>query len=184
MIHWGTRILLVWLLMGCHDPDSFLSGKWFTAELTTEDSTAMAQEVAALLGCKSDGCALFVELNLGHYGEDVVGVIRFYRDKDRVSATACDIEGCGCQSIRGVYRGDDVFRFTFRDCAGCLRTAEIQRETDDRIIWKLNNADKQVSMDVECLTPTPDISADLPFDRLTSESRLTVADKACDECAL
>jgi hypothetical protein len=175
------------VLSGCHDPDRFLSGKWFTNELSSANSTTTALEVGKILGCQTEDCELYIEMNLGHYGEDVVGVIRFYRDENRISPASCAVEGCDCRSIRGVYRGDSIFRFTFMDCAGCTRTAEVRWETDDRIIWQLSTNDRQGSSDASCI-PYPEeldeFNIELPLGKLNSESQLTVADKACEECSL
>jgi len=186
MLRLRTDLLLViFALSGCHDPDRFLSGKWFTSELANSESGASASEVAQILGCQTDDCELFVEMNLGHYGEDVVGVIRFYRDQNRVSPTTCDVEGCGCRSIRGVYREDGMFRFNFVDCGGCLRTAEVEWETDDRIVWQLSSDDRLNHTDSDCVPYTTELdklTIELPLSKLGNESQLTVADKACDEC--
>ena len=184
-----TRFLvIVWglaTLSGCHDPDSFLSGKWFSDELTLQENTGDAAALAQILGCKTENCELFIEMNLGHYGQDVVGVLRLYRDENRVSPATCEVEGCSCRSIRGAYRGDDVFRFNFLDCNGCTHMAEIVRDTDDRLVWTISTNDYEKRGGTGCgnsSTDTEAMSVDFTMVRLSEESQLTVSDKACDEC--
>ena len=172
-------------LSGCHDPDSFLSGKWFSENLALPEHAGDAAVLGQLMGCQTEACELFIEMSLGHYGEDVVGVIRFYRDENRVSVTTCEVEGCGCRSIRGVYRNDGVLRFNFVDCSGCLRTAEVVRVTDERLIWTVSHSEDHLDPTSECQAAVrSDASLDITLVKLSAESQITVSDKACSECPL
>ena len=85
------------------DSERFLSDKWVLAAPLDEGGLD-----TRFLGCTGDEatCRRWIELNLGHFGEDVVGTLVFFDDRLRVRDTrTCTDEtfGCSCRYVSGTY---------------------------------------------------------------------------------
>ncbi len=152
----ASALLVGGTLQGC-DSERFLSGQWFTSQTEAgfeKKPNATTQR--------------WIELNLGHYGEDVVGIIRFYGDQNRTITEECASGSkCTCQQIDGHYDLDaETVYFRFVDCDGKSRTAAVTRVSSDELSWRIDDV--------------PQIDR---FRRTKSENQLTIdRDKACTQC--
>ena len=158
------------------DADSYLSGQWFS-------SVDMADQ----LGVAKSGQGIWVELNLGHYGEEVVGVIRYYKSDDRNPGQVVQCgdrekdpahkEGepaleCTCEFLGGVFDSDsETLSFTVHDCAGKARCVSMHRENDSLLTWTMDSCGGGGQ------------AKSVTFDRKKDESQLSTNDKACTKCS-
>lgn len=177
-------MIAVLLAAGCDD-DSFLGGKWVPTQLTAGDGGG-ARAFGAFLGrCPtgdtSEACELFVDFSLGHYGDDVVGVVRYYENESRQREVVCapdDDVFCSCMSIRGKYN-EPKFDFQLTDCHGLERNAQMVRKTSDQVELVIFDAPA-----ADC-PGKPDCTT-LRFDleKTLNEDQLTPRDIACTACQL
>jgi hypothetical protein len=177
-----TLVVLAMLagsLLGC-DQDIFLSGKWFTTETETADE-ATAAAIGEALGCvapmlaagEPDPCATYLEMSLGHFGEDVVGWLRLWEDERAFTVPTNLPCGCVCQQVDGNYRPDSLV-FSMKSChvdetgqwAPRLVRVEMTRRGSGEIRWSFDTFASEMRI---TLTKTHD------------EGQLTATDKA--ECA-
>lgn len=106
-----TAAVCFTVLMGCND-DRFLSGQWLLSEGGEKAIDGR------LFGCQGseEECRVWIEVNLGHFGEDVVGVIRWFDDQNRLKRRACNAKNPAecCLYVEGRFR-DDRFTFDYED---------------------------------------------------------------------
>ncbi|MFT5430475.1 MAG: hypothetical protein ACI9OJ_001149 [Myxococcota bacterium] len=171
--------LMAGTLLGC-DQDIFLSGKWFTTETESADE-ATAAAIGRELGCvaplpatgEPDPCATYMELSLGHFGEDVVGWLRLWEDERAFTVPANLPCECACQQVDGNYRPDSLV-FSIKSChvdetgqwTPKVIRVEMGRQGSGEIRWSFDASDSAMRI---TLTKTHD------------EGQLTATDKA--ECA-
>jgi hypothetical protein len=157
--HW---LLLIVLLLGC-DADRFLSGQW----------TSISPVPLSSLGLSaSDDLKVHIELNLGHYGQDVVGVVRFVgtaeHNFDTLGCAALDeLPACPCNRVDGTYKASSgKVYFDLVNCNKGKQRTVLHREGD------------QLAGTLEIVDGTLDIE----FEQSATEGELTSSDKACDPC--
>ena len=161
------------LLMGACDQDRFLSGQWIIAP--EEDGTEPGRDMEPLFACDptddvanpvdedsgQQGCTKWLELNLGHFGEDVVGSLRFFDTAARLQQTICtETTRCSCGYVQGRFANDKLI-LTHRDCTGdrvvettirVVSSSELQWELPGETV-KLVPSDRPVTgLDKECKT--------------------------------
>jgi len=155
-------LVILVVLCGC-DADRFLSGQW----------TSTAAVELELLGISdSGGQKVNIELNLGHYGQDVVGVSRFVgTEVHNFETLGCqpvnDLPVCPCNRIDGTYKSSSgKFYFELKSCSGVdFRT--VLHENGDLLEGTIEIASQEI---------------DIEFEQTASEGELTSSDKSCDSC--
>jgi hypothetical protein len=156
--------LLVLILFSACDADRFLSGQW-----TTTSPIALNQ-----LGLTVDPeLAVNIELNLGHYGQDVVGVIRFVgTSKHNFYTLGCqaldELPACPCTRVDGTFKASSgKFYFDLVNCGGGKHRTVLHESGD-------------------FLKGTVEMSGggmlEVEFEQSAGENGLTSSDKACDPC--
>jgi hypothetical protein len=132
------------LTVGC-DQDRYLSGTWVLK--AADDGSDPPPLRAELLGCAPlleegrlvAGCNKWMDLNLGHFGSEVVGTIRLYDSHIRTNSneTACSETAlCACQYIQGQLRGSRL-DFQFRDCKGQQQLGTLIVTSDQELLWHI-----------------------------------------------
>jgi len=155
-----VRILMLLSLVAlCScDSDRFLSGQWTTVEASDD----LAKDLD-----------LHIELNLGHFGSDVVGVVRFVTtEKYQFTSLSCDatdnLPVCPCSRLNGTYKSNrETLYMELVDCDGKERDL-VLHEGGAGLKGTLETAGGQM-LDVE-------------FEETKSERQLTTSDRSCDEC--
>ena len=156
---------------GCTD-DRVLSGQWQTSERVVDPLGILLNPCEG----RGPGClpGAFVQFNLGHYGRDVVGTLRFLGGTDLVPDPAVALRqcgatnGCDCQRITGVYDAEGKrFEFFLPTCADPVTDPSRTRQLvtlrlldNDTLEWEVNGQAIRVL-------------------RAKEEKSLTVEDKAC-----
>ena len=152
-------------LLGCNE-SQVLSGQWFSAD------------PMPLTYFHHDGdvqTPYYLELNLGHYGSEVVGVARYFtkHDQHALNWPACHAElpGCRCNEVVGNYNMEKKRLRLYLDpyCSGTVRLLELHLEQDDEMVWKVPKDETNIAKTVV-------------FDRTLEESGLTAKHKACEPC--
>lgn len=140
------------LMAGC-DQSSFLGGQWVVEE-SADGPSADEGISGAALQCTQEfdeennlvvDCERkWIELNLGHFGEQVVGTLRFYESPNRSNATRtkCTTKNqCCCQYIDARLRADAIRDFTWKDCAGDLHEGTISVVDNSTLRWTIGQGD-------------------------------------------
>lgn len=133
---WARRLaalLILPLCVSACDSERFLDGRWV---LDNPENGLNTQA----LGCKGskEECTVYPELILGHFGEEVVGVVRYFDDPKRKDESACDRCG-GCQSIEeNDFDGETLF-FRFKPCEGSHYNQRIDTDGTS-VTWKVIDA--------------------------------------------
>lgn len=163
-----SMVALVGLTLGC-SADNYLSGQWF--ERVTLDAGGQPLP-------PTNGTGLWVELNLGHYGEDVVGVIRFYKSSNRTKNDRIDCNDpeyvCSCDFVEGRYDSDsEIMAFDFLSCVEprVRLCATLKRHSDTETEWAMRPCDQ----------PTADGDV-ATFEQTKPGDQLIFTDKACTKC--
>jgi hypothetical protein len=161
-----SATLLIVLTLGC-DTDRILSGQWFSVE-------ALPYEY---IGGSED---MYVELNLGHYGREVFGVLRFYTTEVQTTDNrkVCSQESvCGCQAIQGTYNASRKrFVFSFKPClpppeaTGASQIAIVTLSDTNELIWETKEKENDVAQIKKIV-----------LERTKNESQLRSLDKMCDD---
>lgn len=177
MMRLTLALLAAVVLLSRCDADNFLSGQWFSRQEMTDGQGLLVPNVPA------NGTGAWVELNLGHYGGDVVGVIRFYTSPNRLPGDEVPCAGtflaCTCEFVDGRYDSDtETMVFKFPSCERPKPTeprdelcASLRRVSGDEVAWTMR--------------PCSDASAPpatASFLRTEPESGLVPDDKACTKC--
>jgi hypothetical protein len=153
-----TLLITAILLAGGCNADSFLSGQWTTIEPRQD----LGSDVK-----------LHLELNLGHFGSDVVGVIRYVTTEEfQFTSLGCEpnntLPACPCSRISGTYKSTrETFFVRLIDCAGLERDL-ILHDGGAGLEGSLEDANGKTH--------------DLEFEQTKTERQLTTSDKACDDC--
>ncbi len=165
-------VLLASVAVSACDEDIFLSGKWIPSGITAEEARDLGRCLGRCPeGVSDESCELYFEVSMGHFGEDVVGVIRFFENESRQREAECrPAEGlyCTCSSIEGVYR-ESRMDFAMRDCGDVLHDAVMTRVDSETVELTIK---KPGVAGCDALTLT----------KVLNEDQLTVRDKACTEC--
>ena len=157
-------VILLILMAGC-DSHKVLSGQW------------LAEDPMPLTYFEPDGnvsTPVYVELTLGHYGNEVVGIARYYTKAIALpeNLRQCDDTmmslACQCTEVSGDYHLDkERFRFYLDPyCSGNTKLVELVLDDDDLLVWKLDNAG----------------SKEIEFRRVLEEKALTKSHKTCAPC--
>ncbi len=152
------------------DTDRFLSDKWILEQ--PEEGEELPFD-ATLAGCEpvvdSDGvtvdCGKWIELNLGHFGEQVVGTIRYYDRPNRVAAHETSCSQCQCQYINARFKNNRL-TFSYLDCHGKNPREAVIRVEGSKLIWVLDPADEE----------------NTTIDLVQSGHLPTSRDKVCNAC--
>lgn len=158
--HWFVLLIL---LCGC-DADRFLSGQW---------TTTTAIDLSQLGLSDSEGQSVNIELNLGHYGQDVVGVTRFVATEDHnFDSLGCEpvdeLPACPCNRIDGTFKSSSgKFYFDLVNCIG-NKHQTVLHESGDLLLGIIEMSGGG-ELEVE-------------FEATASEIELTSSDKTCDLC--
>jgi len=167
MIRLWLAVLAV-MTIGCDD-HKILSGQWFS------------EEPMPLYYFQNDGqvtSPVYVELTLGHYGKDVVGIVRYYNKAVQLPGNLRQCDGaqvpqeCSCNEVMGDYHiKKQRFRFYLdpfcADSGGDL--VEMVLVDDDTLRWTVPAQDGQSPEQVY-------------FERVLEEKALTKSHKLCAAC--
>lgn len=144
MINVARALLALVVLAGC-DQDRFLSGQWTLQQPEIGDESGL--DTGVLLGCtvgdneSTETCERWLELNLGHFGEQVVGTLRFYDSPNRIEQkqSVCSATNrCACQYIDARLRNDELI-FEYSDCAGTVRDGLIRVIGSSELEWVIDS---------------------------------------------
>jgi len=158
-------VVLILGLLGCNE-SQVLSGQWFSEDpmpLTYFEHDGQVQT------------PYYLELNLGHYGSEVVGVARYFTkpDQHHLNWPACNKElpGCRCNEVVGNYNMVKKRLRLYLDpyCSGMVKLLELALEEDDEMVWKVP-------------TDETNITKTVVFERMLEENGLTAKQKACEPC--
>ncbi len=119
-------------LIGC-DSESFLEGRW---TLTDPDLGGLDTRGLGCEGSEAE-CTVYPELIFGHFGEEVVGVIRYFEDAKRHDEMTCTQCG-GCQSIaENDFDGEELI-FRYKPCKGQNYNQKIVTDSTT-VTWSVLN---------------------------------------------
>ena len=152
-------------LLGCNE-SQVLSGQWFS-----DDPMPMTY-------FNHDGqiqTPYYLELNLGHYGSEVVGVVRYFtkNDQPHLNWPACNKEfpGCRCNEVVGNYNMEMKRLRLYLDpyCSGSVKLLELFLQGDDEMEWQVP-------------TDGTNIAKTVAFKRMLNEGEVTDEQKICTPC--
>ena len=134
---------VIWLLsVGC-DQDRFLSGQWVLDPGQAIDTVPLGC-IPGRMDAESGQpipCEKYVELSLGHFGREVVGVLRFYDNEERFDPTRCTADNrCACQWIEGRFENDQL-QFKLQDCEGRRYLTRFAVDSSSELTWELRTFD-------------------------------------------
>ncbi len=148
------------LLLGACDASRFLSGKWVLKPGEQDEENPV--DITAL-GCSAlEGadCTKFIELNLGHFGAEVVGTMHFLNSLVTSDVTEC--KQCECRNFEAHYKNDVLSIPGFTDCKGANERTIIMTVDGNELVWELDS--------------------DTTIRFVRSDQLVTTRDKLCDEC--
>jgi|GEM_PF-4214704 hypothetical protein len=162
------RILFVGLILGlfgCNE-SQVLSGQWFSTDPMPLTYFHHNGDVET---------PYYLELTLGHYGSEVVGVARYFtkHDQHELNWPACnkEISGCRCNEVVGNYSMEMKRLRLYMDpyCSGSVKRLELFLQGDDKMEWQVPTDDTNIAKTVV-------------FERTLDESGLTSTQKTCVPC--
>ena len=128
---------------------------------------------------------LHLEMVIGHYGGEVAGILRFWKDKD-FQVTAGSKAFCGCRHFKvgGAFDSDaSLLTFSIPSPSPCVAPNELTDPPLGVVSVKLEMSPDGDRLEGSILDPVlePPILVPVMFDRQKVESELTTDDLKCDE---